>query len=79
MYAMHSGEAGPHMPAPDMTLIVNVNSPLISKLDSADKSAEGTKKIAKQLYTLALLSQRQLSADELQSFLTDSFDLLQQM
>lgn len=79
MYAMHSGEAGPHMPAPDMTLIVNVNSPLISKLDSADKLAEGTKKIAKQLYTLALLSQRQLSADELQSFLTDSFDLLQQM
>lgn len=79
MYAMHSGETGPQMPAPDMTLIVNVNSPLISKLEEADTKADSTKKIAKQLYTLALLSQRQLSADELQSFLSDSFDLLQQI
>lgn len=34
------------------------------------------KRIAKQIYTLAKLSQRKLSADELSEFLSDSYSLL---
>ena len=35
--------------------------------------------MAKQIYTLALVGQRQLSAEELSEFLTNSFDILQKL
>lgn len=68
MYSM--GEGGASMA--EETLILNANSSLVKKL--ADNPDEN---IAKQLYTLTLLSQRRLSADELKSFLSASFGLLE--
>ena len=60
-------------------MILNSNSRLVKKL--GEKSVSGgtgeAEPIAKQIYTLALLAQRQLSADELQSFLYDSFSILE--
>lgn len=35
-------------------------------------------RVAKQVYTLALLAQRQLSAEELKNFLSGSFSLLEE-
>ncbi len=71
MYTMaEGGEAAASMA--EETLILNANSPLIRKL--ADKPDEA---VAKQLYTLTLLSQRRLSAEELTSFLKSSFGMLE--
>ena len=44
-------------------------------VDSGD--SERANVIAKQIYMLSSLSQRQLTADELQDFLTGSFDILE--
>ena len=38
---------------------------------------EEKEKIAKQIYTLSLLSQRRLTAEELKSFLNESFGILE--
>ncbi len=77
MYAM-SG-AGEKMSFPvEMTLVVNSSAPLIERLASLiETDSDKAKKVAKQIYTLALLAQRQLTADELQSFLSESFDMLE--
>ena len=60
-----------------LTLIVNVKSPLISKLsqklDEKDDSAET---LAKRIWQLALLSYRRLTADELKSFLDEFYGAL---
>ena len=77
MYRMSGNDMGGMSFPTDATLVVNASSPLITRLSSEVESDEGkAEKIAKQIYTLALLSQRQLTADELQAFLTDSFDML---
>ena len=79
IYAMSGAGMGGAFPL-DSTLVLNSASPLITKLadmvssDNADKA----EKIAKQVYTLSLLSQRKLSADELKNFLSDSFSILEQ-
>ncbi|MBR7184353.1 MAG: molecular chaperone HtpG [Clostridia bacterium] len=81
LYAMSSGTDAGSFPQ-EMTLIVNAAAPLTARLSAlaadADK-ADTARKMAKQIYMLALLAQRQLRADELQSFLDDSFDLLQSL
>ena len=58
----------------EATLTVNTSSPLIAKL--ADMDGDKQEKTATYLYQLALLSQRKLTAEELQSFLTNSYDVL---
>lgn len=64
-------DAMPDIPT-EATLVLNSNNALIKKLsDSKNEQA------AKQLYTLTLLSQRKLGADELRAFLSDSFDMLE--
>ncbi len=71
MYAMGGGG----MDAPSMaeaTLILNSESALIKKL--IEKPDE---RVAKQLYTLTVLSQRRLTAEELKSFLSESFGMLE--
>ncbi len=73
MYRM-AGEAGMDYPT-DATLVVNAASPLIKKL-GAEEDGDKAKKIAKQIYNLALLAQRTFTADELKNFLADSFDML---
>ena len=71
MYAMGGGGTD----APSMaeaTLILNSESTLIKKL--IEKPDE---RVAKQLYTLTVLSQRRLTAEELKSFLSESFGMLE--
>jgi molecular chaperone HtpG len=77
MYRMSSGEDKDTFKMPlDSTLILNSGNSLIRKL--GDKTEEeGTEAAVRQIYKLALLSQRKLTADELQSFLYDSFDILE--
>ena len=72
LYGMDSGA----FPT-DSTLVLNTNSPLIRKLsDVAQSDAQKAEKMASYLYSLSLLSQKKFSADEMQSFMKDSFDLL---
>ena len=79
MYRAAGNDVGGMNFPTDATLVVNAASPLITRLAAEVENDEGkAEKIAKQIYTLALLSQRQLTADELQSFLSDSFDMLEQ-
>ena len=66
------------MPRDDkLTLIVNVKSPLISKLSQklAD-DADGAEKLASRIWKLALLSYRRLTADELKGFLDEFYGAL---
>jgi len=73
MYAMTGMNIGTEFPQ-EATLTVNTASPLIQKLGLM----EGDKQemTAAYLYRLSLLSQRKLSADELQKFLQDSYSVL---
>ena len=59
----------------EATLTVNTVSPLIQKLGTME--GEKKEKTAAYLYQLALLSQRKLSAQELQKFLSDSYGVLE--
>ncbi len=71
MYSMAEGKDS-GMSMAEETLILNSNSSLIRKL--AENQNET---VAKQLYTLTLISQRRLSADELKDFLKTGFTLLE--
>ena len=74
LYGM--GDSGASLPT-EMTLVVNSDSPLISKLaEYAENNTEKAEKIASYIYKLSLLSQKKLSAEEMQSFLEDGFDIL---
>ena len=73
---MNIGEAFPV----EYTLVLNAGSSIIKKLskikaDDEEKAAL----IAKEVYKLALISQRHLSAEELKEFLSDSFKLLESL
>ena len=62
------------------TLIVNSSSPLIEKLNSLLLNDEASAhRVASYIYKLAILSQRRFSAEELNSFLEDSFSLLESL
>ena len=73
------------MYAPDMppmpteaTLVLNLSSPLITRL--AEKGfGDKTETVAKYIYSLALLSQRPLSAEEMREFLQDGYGLLSEL
>ena len=58
--------------------MVNAASPLIEKL-SAEPQGEKAEQLARQIYALAQLSQRRLSAEELAAFLKNSYALLLEM
>ena len=73
MYAMGGMSMGMSFPL-EQTLTVNTASPLIAKLGTMEE--EKTEKAAEYLYQLALLSQRKLTAEELQKFLQDSYSIL---
>lgn len=78
MYRMNGANADDFKFPTEINLVVNASSPLIKRLDNiAQSDSEKANKLAKQIYTLALLAQRQLTAEELQSFLFDSFDMLE--
>jgi molecular chaperone HtpG len=76
MYRMNGGDKDSFKMPLEATLVLNSGNPLIRKL--CDKTeAEGTEAAVRQIYKLALLSQRKLTADELQAFLYDSFSILE--
>lgn len=80
MYRMSGSDMGGMNFPSEMTLVINSANPLIKRLIAISaEDAEKAKSIAKQAYTLALLAQRQLSASELQAFLSDSFDMLEKL
>ena len=72
LYSM-GGMSFPAYPT-EATLTVNTASALIKKLSEMEDGKKET--TASYLYQLALLSQRKLTADELQKFLTDSYGVL---
>ena len=62
----------------EASLILNSNSALVKNLiGRIDSERDELVPVAKQIYSLALLGQRQLTADELKSFLDGSFELLE--
>jgi hypothetical protein len=65
----------------EATLVLNTSNSLIKKLEGmcSDTPSDVAKAIAKQIYTLALVGQRQLTADELSEFLNNSFNLLERI
>ena len=66
----------------DASIVLNLANPLIKKLEDGYVKGEigdSLKAIAKQIYTLALIGQRQLTADELNEFLNDSYNLLEKI
>ncbi len=69
--------------APDMsesTLVLNTSSSLVKKLcDIAESDRETAKQTASYIYKLSLLSQKKFSAEEMQSFMKDSFDILMKL
>ncbi|MBE6602142.1 MAG: molecular chaperone HtpG [Ruminococcaceae bacterium] len=73
LYAMNGMGAMGAFPT-DATLTVNTASPLIEKLGAMEEDKQ--RLAANYLYELARLSQRKLSADELQKFLKDSYAVL---
>ena len=72
MMRMYSGGGGASAMAEE-TLILNSSSSLIKKLIEKPDEA-----VAKQLYTLTLLSRRRLTADELKEFLKTGFSMLEE-
>ena len=74
LYAMSGMSVGAGAFPTEATLTVNTACPLIKKLSAmeSDKQAQ----TAAYLYELALLSQRKLTAEELQKFLSDSYAML---
>ena len=74
MYAMNGMGAMGSFPT-DATLTVNTLSPLVAKI-AAMEDAEKQETAASYLYELAQLSQRKLTAEELQKFLKDSYAVL---
>ena len=76
MYAMQSGGEMPSFPL-SYTLVVNSASPLVARLSELTTADPDKARImAGQMYRLATLAQRKLSADELNTFLSESFALL---
>jgi hypothetical protein len=63
------------------TLVLNTTSPLIVKLaeDLKAQNSEHAEKLAAHIYRLSLLSQRRLTAEEMQTFLDESFALLEEI
>jgi molecular chaperone HtpG len=81
LYRMaHEGEEDTFASRPlDSTLVLNTSNTLIKKLLGKNTESESTKTIAKQIYTLSLIGQRQLTAKELSEFLSNSFSLLEKL
>ena len=75
MYGINGGEY-----PTESTLILNTASPLVKKLeDTAEAEPEKAKDMANYLYKLSLLSQKKFSAEEMQDFMKNSFDLMMKL
>ena len=81
MMKMYSGSDGMDMPV-DETLVLNISNPLIEKIMaglSDDSRKEINELLAKQVYSLALIAHRQLTADELKNFISESAKLFERI
>ena len=77
MYAMSTGAAPMEYPL-EYSLVVNTASTLYQKLLTlAEQDPDKAELLARQIYSLSLLAQRKLSAEELEQFLSGSFSLLE--
>ena len=74
LYAMNGMNMGMDSYPQQITLTLNLSSSLIAQLESME--SEKQEVAAAYLYGLAQLSQKKLSAEELQKFLTDSYTIL---
>ena len=64
----------------ESTLIINTNAPLIKKLeDTAQDDADKAKQMASYVYKLSLLSQKKFSAEEMQEFMREGFELMMKL
>lgn len=76
MYAVVNGDGTLPDMTKDASLVLNTANELVKKLEQRDPGDETTKALAKQVYILALLGQRKLTADELSAFISESCKLL---
>ncbi|MBR2388651.1 MAG: molecular chaperone HtpG [Clostridia bacterium] len=61
----------------ESTLVINTSSPLIAKLtDALESEPEKAEKMASYIYKVSLMSQKKLSAEEMNEFMADSFVIL---
>ena len=80
MYRISTGDMGMQTPSSEATLVINKSNSLVAHIIDVLSSDEArAEQIAGQMYTLALLSQRQLTADELKSFLAQRFEVLEKL
>ncbi len=79
MYASMGMNMGGDFPL-EYTLVLNTGASLIGKLAEIEGSDhEKAKLMASEVYRLALISQRHMTAEELKAFLSDSFKLLEML
>ena len=71
MYSM--GGSGMDIPV-GTSLVINTSSPIYEKLKGADDEA-----LARYVYSLALLSYRKLTSDEMNSFIKESVEILKKI
>ena len=81
MRMYNNGSEMPSMAKESETLVLNTTSPLIQKLidDLQKENHAHAEKLASHIYKLSLISQRRLTAEEMQSFLDASFSLLEEI
>ena len=80
MYAAANKKMQEDLPQ-QATLVLNTENALIKKLGAncENGASDVDEAIARQIYTLALIGQRQLSASELEAFLDNSYGLLEKL
>ncbi len=81
LYRMNSGMDGMDDFPVEATLVLNTASPLVEKLTGlCDKGEDVLAEIiARQIFALSTMSQRQFTADELSAFLKNSYDILEKL
>ncbi len=68
------------IPQGESTLVLNSNSPLVKKMcDMAESDREKARLAAAYVYKLSLLSQKKFTAEEMQEFMNDGFELLMKL
>ena len=72
--AVNGGEERPSFA--EETLYLNMANELVGTLAEKTEFDSGDELVARQIYMLSVLSQRKLSASELEAFLSDSYKLL---
>ena len=81
MMKMYSGGENTGIPI-DETLVLNTANPLVEKISLSlndDSRKEINEVLAKQIYNLALIAHRQLTAQELKDFISDSLKLFEKI